>query len=88
MKAKESQEDLAERMRALDELLVHQYMKGLEHASPKVRRKSARGLENLGGLAREAIPRLELLRNDSDRKVREAAASALSVIDTERSSRG
>jgi HEAT repeat protein len=85
MNVKESQEHLAERMLALNELLVHQYMKGLKDGSPRVRRKSVHGLESLGGLARVAIPCLELLLKDPDRKVREAAASALRVIETESS---
>jgi HEAT repeat protein len=67
-------------MLALNEVLLHQRIKGLHDANPRVRRKAARGLAGLGGLAEGAIPLLEALLDDPDRRVREAAAETLKGI--------
>jgi hypothetical protein len=76
----EESDTLAGRMLALNQMLLQEYRKGLDHASPKVRAKSARGLAGLRGLAAEAIPALEKRLGDPDRRVQKAAASALEAI--------
>jgi HEAT repeat protein len=83
METKESKESLADQMLALNEVLLHQRMKGLQNPNPKVRRKAARGLLGLGKVAEKAIPLLEALREDPDRKVREAAAETLNSINSD-----
>ncbi len=80
METKESKESLADQMLALNEVLFHQRIKGLQDPNPRLRRKAARGLSGLGKLAERAIPLLEVLLNDPDRRVREAAAETLKSI--------
>jgi HEAT repeat protein len=76
----EANDTLAERMLALNQKLLCEYLKGLANVSPTVRAKSARGLKALGSLAAQAVPALENHRSDPDRRVREAVASALEAI--------
>lgn len=83
MEAKDRNDTLAQRMLALNQVLLAQYMNGLRNDNPRVRRKSVRGLASLGSLAEGAIPTLELLLKDKDRKVREAVAEALKSIRSE-----
>ena len=83
METTQRKETLIDQKLALNELLVHQHMKGLGDANPRVRRKAAHGLTSLGKLAERAIPLLEALLNDSDRRVREAAAETLKAISSD-----
>jgi HEAT repeat protein len=76
----EESDTLAGRMLALNQKLIEEYLKGLDHVRPAVRAKSARGLAGLRGLASEAVPALERRLGDPDRRVRQAAASALQAI--------
>ena len=76
----DADDTLAGRMLALNQVLLGQYLKGLGDASPRVRRKSIRGLESLRGLAVVAIPALEKALEDEDLTVRKAAAAALGTI--------
>ena len=87
MDMNEAEAALAGPIRALNRKLCEEYLKGLTNPSPLVRRKSARGLGSLGAAAREAIPALEVLLGDRDRRVREAAAAALRVLDPQGSPR-
>ncbi len=80
METKESKESLADQMLALNEVLLHQRIKGLQDPNPRLRRKAARGLSDLGKVAERALPLLEALLNDPDRRVREAAAETLKSI--------
>jgi HEAT repeat protein len=80
MESNDSQAILAERMLALDRELLRQYLRGLRSDNPRVRKKSARGLGRLGGLASEAVPTLEACLTDRDFRVRDAAAWALDAI--------
>jgi HEAT repeat protein len=66
--------------RALAAMLLRCYLKDLESESPRVRRKGAKGLGELGQAARPAITLLESLLEDTDRKVRVAAEVALQAI--------
>jgi HEAT repeat protein len=75
-----SQSTLAERMLALNRVLLGAYLKGLTSDRPAVRRKAARGLANLGSIAQEAVPALERALKDPDVKVRQAAAWSLRHI--------
>jgi HEAT repeat protein len=80
METNENKEWLAGRKIVLNELLLGQRIKGLQDPSPKVRRKSIQGLLELGKVAARALPLLEALVDDPDRRVREAAAEALKAI--------
>ena len=68
---------------ALNEQLLSTYLSDLRNGNPARRRKAARGLANLGDIARRAIPALREVLADRDRKVREAAAFALKQLDAE-----
>jgi HEAT repeat protein len=83
METKGSKESLADRMLALNEVLLHQRMKGLQDPNPRLRRKAARGLSDLGKVAERAVPLLEALLKDPDRRVREAAAQTLKSINSD-----
>jgi HEAT repeat protein len=80
MATKENEGSLAEQKLALNEALLRQRVKGLRDANPRTRRKSARGLSSFGKLAERAIPLLETLLDDSDRRIRAAAAETLRTI--------
>jgi len=80
MESKDSQATLTERILALNRHLLREYVKGLTSDNPRIRKKSARGLGRLGGLAAEAIPALEVCLTDRDLKVRDAVACALDAI--------
>ncbi len=80
METKGNKESLANQMLALNEVLLQQRIKGLQDPNPRLRRKAARGLSGLGKVAERAIPLLEVLLNDPDRRVREAAAETLKGI--------
>ena len=82
MEPTENKEPLAAQKLALNELLLKEYLAGLTHESPKVRRKAAHGIGGLGRLAVGAIPLLETLLKDRDRKVRDAAKAALESVRT------
>jgi len=56
MKIKSSKDSLANQMLALNELLLRERIKGLHDANPRLRRKAARGLSDLGKVAERAIP--------------------------------
>ena len=71
---------LAQRMLALNQMLLREYVKKLESDSWQVRVKSARGLGSLKRVAAPAIPALERLLADQDRRVRNAAVLALASI--------
>jgi HEAT repeat protein len=75
-----SQNTLAERMVALNRVLLGEYLKGLTSDPPAVRRKAVRGLASLGSVAQEAIPALQRALKDPDAKVRQAAAWSLQHI--------
>jgi hypothetical protein len=68
---------LASGGRALKQILLRSYRTGLASSSWRVRKKSARGLGELGVVAWEAVPLLEAARDDTHPKVREAATWAL-----------
>jgi HEAT repeat protein len=72
--------DLAPGAAALQRVLLRAYRAGLQSNSWRVRKKGANGLAALGPAAREAVPQLEQLLQDKDRRVRDAAALALSRI--------
>jgi HEAT repeat protein len=80
MEPRDSQATLTDRILALNRQLLREYLKGLGSDNPRVRKKSARGLGRLGGLAAEAIPTLEACLKDPDAKVRDVAAWALDAI--------
>ena len=83
MKIKSSKDSLAVQMLALNELLLQEHIKGLHDANPRLRRKAAHGLLDLGKVAEKAIPLLEALLVDPDRRVREAADQTLKRINSE-----
>jgi HEAT repeat protein len=83
MEIKSSKDSLADQMLALNEVLLRERMKGLHDANPRLRRKAARGLSDLGKVAERAIPLLEALLVDPDRRVREAAGQTLKRINSE-----
>jgi HEAT repeat protein len=72
--------DLAIGMRALQKVLLETYLKGLSDCNPRVRRKAARGLGNLGAAASDAVPVLETLCRDRHATVRDSARCALVKI--------
>jgi HEAT repeat protein len=80
MGTKGSKESLADQMLALNEILLHERIRGLQDPNPSVRRKAVRGLSGLGMLAERARPLLEALLNDPVPRVREAAAETLKGI--------
>ena len=82
METNTSKDSLADRMLALNEVLLRERVKGLHDANPRLRRKAARGLADLGKVAERAIPLLEALLIDPDRRVREAAAQTLKRINS------
>ena len=55
----------------------------LKDKSPEVRRAAARGLGNLGGDARSALPALEAAVSDPDETVRDAGFKARRKISGE-----
>src|SRR5262249_29631817 len=73
-------EALSECKYALVRALLSVFVNGLGSDSPAVRRKAAHRLGELGRAATPAIPHLEELLTDQDRKVREAAEDALGRI--------
>jgi HEAT repeat protein len=83
MEIKSSKDSLADQMLALNEVLLRERTKGLHDANPRLRRKAARGLSDLGKVAEKAIPHLETLLVDPDRRVREAAGQTLKRINSE-----
>jgi HEAT repeat protein len=83
MEIKSSKDALADQMLALNEVLLRERIKRLHDANPRLRRKAARGLSDLGKVAERAIPLLESLLVDPDRRVREAAAQSLKRINSE-----
>ena len=80
MESKDSQGTLTQCILALNRQLLREYVKGLGSDNPRVRKKSARGLGRLRGLAAEAIPKLEACLRDGNPKVRDAVARALDAI--------
>ena len=83
MEMKTSKDTLADQKLALNEVLLRERIKGLRDANPRLRRKAARGLWDLSKIAKRAIPLLEALLVDPDRRVREAAAQTLKRINSE-----
>jgi len=83
MKIKSSKDSLADQMLALNEVLLRERIKGLQDPNPRLRRKAARGLSDLGKVAERAIPLLEALLIDPDHRVRETAAQTLRRINLE-----
>ncbi|MBI3467703.1 MAG: HEAT repeat domain-containing protein [Planctomycetes bacterium] len=80
LKKRQEDDTLAQRILALNQKLLGEYMKKLESESWQVRVKSARGLGSLQSIAAPAIPALEELLRDKDHRVRKAAALALASI--------
>ena len=80
METNEHDDSPAGRMLALNEVLLHQYLKGLADANPRIRRKAAHRLAGLGKAAERALPQLEVLLLDPDRHVRDAAALTVKRI--------
>ena len=66
--------------RALKQILLRSYRAGLADPSWRVRKKSARGLGDLGMMALETVPLLEAALTDTHPRVREAANWALARI--------
>jgi HEAT repeat protein len=83
MEIKSSKDSLADQMLALNDVLLRERIKGLHDANPRLRRKAARGLSDLGKVAEKARPLLEALLVDPDHRVREAAAQTLKRINSE-----
>jgi HEAT repeat protein len=73
-------DDLARGIEALQEKLLGAYLRGLGDGNPRVRKKAARGLGNLGPSAAEAVPVLESLCRDRHAAVRDCARWALARI--------
>ena len=65
---------------ALRRMLLTTYRNYLQAQSWRTRRKGAKGLGELGPAALIAVPELEGLLEDEDRRVREAATIALKRI--------
>jgi HEAT repeat protein len=73
-------QEVATGREALERLLLGVYRKQLTSPSWRVRKKGARGLRLMGEAASDALPLLEKLMDDSDRRVRETASEAVRKI--------